>query len=417
MNRESLRVLTWILLTVSAQACGENDSPSGEETTRAAEMADMHDMPGMTPPASADSASVVLTAAQISNGRIAWAQATQGSGTGAVEVPGQLVANEDRTARLAAPAEARVLSVHVSPGDRVARGARLVTLQSQEASTAVADVAKAQADVASHRASAAYAKSARERAERLLELKAIPRQEYERAVADDELARATLTQAEAELRRARAQADQLGADLESGFMVLRSPISGSVTTRDAQPGSVVAPGTPLVTVTDPTSLWLTAALPEQLASGVRVGSGLRFTVAPYPADTFQARVQSVSAAFDPISRALPIRGVVSNSESRLRPEMVAKVWVQAASRGGSITLPDSAVQRVDGKTVVFVAHPDGKGGAHFEAREVEVASAGGGRASILRGIEAGEMVVVRGAYAVKAELLKGTMGEMEMHHD
>jgi cobalt-zinc-cadmium efflux system membrane fusion protein len=409
-------VMRSALLVVAVHGCQRADSPRDQDTTQTEGMADMPGMPGMGDSAGGapDDGSVALTAAQIANGRIKWIVPTEGLSGGVVEVPGQLVANDDRTARLAAPAEARVLAVHVSPGERVARGARLVTLQSQDASMALADVAKAQAEVTSRRAGAAYAKAARDRAERLLALKAISRQEYERAVADDELARAALTQAEAELRRARAGAEQLGVDLESGSMTLRSPIAGVVTTREVAPGAVVSAGTPVVTVTDPASLWLTVALPEQFAGSVRIGSALRFTVAPYPADTLVARVQSVSAAFDPVTRSLPVRGTVSNTQGRLRPEMFAKVWLIGASRQTSITVPDSAVQRVDGKPVVFVAHPDGKGGAHFEKREVEVASSVGGRAAITRGVSQGEAVVVQGAYAVKAELQKRTMPEMEM---
>lgn len=411
-----LVVLGGTLLVLFVGGCQREDAPPARDTAEMEGMADMPDMPGMgtTEADTGDAGSVALTAAQVAQGRIRWAAATEASSSRAVEVPGQLVANEDRTARLAAPAEARVLSVHVSPGDRVARGARLVTLQSRDASAAVSDVTKAQAEVASGRADAAYAKAARDRAERLLTLKAIPRQEYERAVADDELARAALTQAEAELRRARAGAEQLSVDVETGSMILRSPLAGVVTTREAVPGAVVSAGMPLMTVTDPGSLWLTAALPEQFAPGVSVGSALRFTVSPYPADTFVARVQSVSATFDPVTRALPVRGTVSNSEGRLRPEMFAKVWVEGASRQTSISVPDSAVQRIDGKAVVFVAHPDGKGGAHFVKREIEVGGSVGGRVAIIRGLSPGEAIVVQGAYAVKAELLKGAMPEMEM---
>ena len=51
--------------------------------------------------------------------------------------------------------------------------------------------------VASHRAQAQYARGAKDRAERLLALKAIPRQDFDRAVADDQLAQAELTEAEA----------------------------------------------------------------------------------------------------------------------------------------------------------------------------------------------------------------------------
>lgn len=414
------RLLALLSATSLAIACSRDRSETKAPETTAG--TSMPSMPGMadTPGASAlpDSASstssVSFTAAQISNGRVKWALPDQASVAGVVEVPGQLIANEDRTARLAAPAQARVLRVHVSPGDRVAAGARLVTLQSQEASMALADVGKATAELASRRAAATYAKAARDRAERLLALKAIPRQDYERAIADDELARAGVTQAEAELQRARSNAMQLGVDLETGSMTLRSPIAGVVTTRDVVPGAVVNAGAQIVTVTDPTALWLAIALPEAFASGVRVGSTLRFAVAPYPVDTFVARVQSVSATFDPTTRSLPVRGVVANSRGRLRPEMYARVWVEGAGRSAVITVPDSAVQRMDGKAVVFVAHPDGKGGARFEKRLVTVGSTAGSRASVLSGLSPGEAVVVAGAYAVKAQLAKGTMPKMEM---
>jgi cobalt-zinc-cadmium efflux system membrane fusion protein len=404
-----------LLAACSRDAGNKNVTDTTAGSTSMAAMPDMPGTSGMTDRAPSSS-SVSFTAAQIANGRVRWALAEQASVAGVVEVPGQLVPNEDRTARLAAPAQARVLAVHVSPGDRVATGARLVTLQSQEASMAQADVAKATAELASRRAAATYAKAAKDRADRLLALKAIPRQDYERAVADDELARAGVAQAEAELQRARSNAAQLGIDLRDGSMTLRSPIAGVVTTRDALPGAVVSAGAQLVTVTDPSSLWLAVALPEAFAAGVRVGSTLRFTVAPYPADTFTARVQSVSATYDPVTRSLPVRGVVANARGRLRPEMYARVWVQGGGRSRLITVPDSAIQRLDGKAVVFVAHPDGKGGggARFERRDVELGRGGGGLTPVLRGLGANDLVVVAGAYAVKAEFAKKKMPAMEM---
>jgi len=373
----------------------------------------MATMPG-TADTAAPPSSVTLTAAQIAHGGIKWAAATQTLVAGSVEVPGQLVANEDRTARLAAPTQARVLAVHVSPGQKVSAGSGLVTLQSTEASMAQADLAKAQAELASRRAAAAYAKSARDRAERLLVLKAVPRQDYERAIADDELARAGVNQAVAELQRTRSNASQLGIDVRAGTMTLRSPISGVVTTRDAVPGAVVTAGAPLVTVTDPNALWLTAALPEAFASGVQVGSPLRFTVPAFPGQAFSARVQSVSASFDPATRSLPVRGLVVNTQGRLRPEMFARVWIESGARQSLVTVPEAAVQRMDGNDVVFIAHRATGGGARFETREVRIGGTSEGRTAILSGLTPGEAVVVEGAYAVKAELAKGKMPKMEM---
>jgi membrane fusion protein, heavy metal efflux system len=357
--------------------------------------------------------SILFTAAQIAHGKIRWETVGQSSMTGVVEVPGQLVTNDDRTARLASPAQARVLAVHVSPGDRVARGARLVTLQSPDASMALSDLQKAQAEVASRRAAATYAKSARDRAERLLALKSIPRQDYERAVADDELARASLAQAIAEAQRSRSNASQLGIDVGSGTMTLRSPIAGVITTRDVAPGAVVSPGAPLVTVTDPTTLWLAVSLPEAVASGARPGGVLRFTV-PVAQDTFVARIQSVSASFDPSTRSLPVRGLVVNPGGRLRPEMFARVWMESGQSQLSITVPETAIQRVDNRVAVFVVHPTPGGGARFEKREIETGGSVAGRVAVRRGLKPGEAIVVEGAYAVKAQMEKGKMPGMEM---
>ena len=242
------------LLVSGVLGCGRDVKPRSKDSADAsmAGMPGMEGMPGMADTArpNAKAASISFTAAQITHGGIRWAAPTLSATGGSIEVPGQLVVNEDRSARLAAPAQARILAVHVSPGDRVTPGAKLVTLQSQEANMAAADVAKAHAEVSSRLAAATYAKAARDRAERLLALKAIPRQDYERAVADEALATAALSQAEAEQARARSSADQLGVDVESGAMTLRSPIAGVVTARDGVPGAVVGAGAPLVTVID-----------------------------------------------------------------------------------------------------------------------------------------------------------------------
>src|SRR5439155_27367164 len=151
-----------------------------------------------------------------------------------------------------------------------------LTLLSPEAGMAQSDVAKAEAEVGSRKAEAEYAGSAGARAERLLALKAIPRQEYDRAITDDEHARASLAQAEAELRRARTTANQLSVGGgASGEIVLRASSAGVVLARSAVPGTVVEAGAPLVVVTDPASLWLTVNAPEPFAGLFHRGGRLR----------------------------------------------------------------------------------------------------------------------------------------------
>jgi cobalt-zinc-cadmium efflux system membrane fusion protein len=292
----------------------------------------------------------------------------------------------------------------------------LVVLQSAEAGMAQSDVAKAAAEVTSRRAGAQYAASARARAERLLALKAIPRQDYERAIADDEQSQAALAQATAELQRARSTAQQLGAAGASstGEIVLRSPLAGVVLERTAQPGVVVEAGAPLVVVTDPSSLWLQVKAAEAQAGLFRRGGSLAFRVPAYPTERFPARIDAVAPGLDPSTRTLGVRAVVPNTGDRLKPSMLATVEVEGGARVAAIMLPDDAVQLVDGKSTVFVAHPDAKGGARMERRVVELGGRSGGQVAVTRGLTRGEVVVIAGAFAVKGEFQKGAMPAMEM---
>lgn len=391
----------------------------------------MADMPGMAGTASGSkeaeksggeptkpgalATSITLTAAQIQHGGVTWGAPTIGSASGSAVIPGEVAANEDRTARLGAPARGRILAVSVRPGDRVAAGQLLVTMQSPEAGMAQSDVSKAEAELLARRAETQYASAARARAERLLALKAIPRQDYDRAIADDERAKAALTQAEAELRRARATAEQLSTGASAnGEIALRAPSAGVVLARSAVPGTVVDAGAPLVVVSDPSSLWLTISAPEQLTPLFHRGGTLRFTVPAYPADTFAARVEAVGAALEETTRTLSVRGVVVNGVGRLKPEMLANVLVQGVGSTIAPFLPEDAVQLLQGKPHVFLARPDDKGGARFERREVALGSRSGGRVAVLRGLTSSDVVVTGGAFAVKAQFEKSAMPKMEM---
>jgi cobalt-zinc-cadmium efflux system membrane fusion protein len=381
------------------------------------------EMPGMAMPSSgattdakksAVATSLDLSPAQIAHGKVEWATVTIGTATGAATIPGQITADEDHTARLGAPARGRVLSVMVSPGDRVGQGQALATLQSSEASMSQSDIAKATAAMSSRRAQAQYAKAARDRAERLLALKAIPRQDYEKAVAEDELAQSEFRQSEAELRRARSVAEQLGADsTPNGNITLRSPLSGVVLARAAIPGTVVDAGAPLLVVTDPTRLWLTVNAPEQFAGMLRVGGQLRFMVPAY-ADTFTARITALGAGLETETRTLPVRAATDSRGNRLKPGMLATVVIVGGQRSSVAIVPEDAIQAIEGKPTVFIVRADGKGGAHVTRREVEVGSRTSGRVAVLRGLSVGDVIVTTGAFAVKAAFLKGNMPKMEM---
>ena len=302
-----------------------------------------------------------------------------------------------------------MVAVHVQAGARVGRGQALVTLASPEASAARAEFAKATADLTARRAGATYARSARQRAERLLAAKAAPQQDLERAQADEALAQSELDRAQAEVARTRTTLTTLGIGAADGAIVLRSPLDGVVLSREAVPGAVVTPGMPLITVSDASSLWLDVSLPAAAASGLSNGSRVRFGVAAFPADTFEARIVSIAGALDPQSRALPVRAAVTSTRNRLRSAMFATVWLDAGARTMSVTLPSRSVMLLDGRSVVFVATPGTAGQVRLERRDVVLAGEQGGMVRVQTGVKPGELVVTDGAFAVKASFSRAKM--------
>jgi cobalt-zinc-cadmium efflux system membrane fusion protein len=352
---------------------------------------------------------VTMTAAEVQHGSIRWDAAVTQSGTGTIEAPGQLVPNEDRTARIGAPMQARVMTVHVQAGARIGRGQPLVTLQSPEASAARAELTKADADLSARKAAAVYAKTARERAERLLAAKAASRQEVERAQADDALAQSELGRAQAEVTRARSALNSLSVDEHNGAIIVRSPLDGVVLSREAAPGMVVSAGAPLATVSDVSSLWLDVSVPAGAASSLANGSRMRFGVAAFPSDTFEARVISIGGALDAQTRALPVRAAVTSTRHRLRAAMFASVWLDAGARVERVAIPTKAVMQLDGQSVAFVATPLAGGAVRLERRDLTTSGDQGGITRVLTGLKPGDLVVTDGAFAVKATFSRSKM--------
>ena len=112
-------------------------------------------------------------------------------------------------------------------------------------------------------------------------------------------------------------------------------------------------------------------------------------------------MQNVGAGLDPTTRTLLVRAVVHNESGRLRPEMFATVWIGSGEARTAVTVPEGAIQLLDGRTVVFVAQPDANGGAQFERRDIEVGTRTGGQVQIVKGLAPGDAVVIDGvAHAV-----------------
>lgn len=182
---------------------------------------------------------------------------------------------------------------------------------------------------------------------------------------------------------------------------MTAPIGGVVIARDAVVGSVVDAGAVALVVTDPSTLWLECGVTNAAAGALKPGQRLH-VVATGSDQEFDAQVLRVSGAVDPATRLVVVRAAVANPGRRLRPEMFVTVRAETTPAKPTVTVPQDAVQLFDGRPAVFIAEPDGKGGAKFTRRDVETGSTADGRTRITKGLASGDVVVTAGAFAVRS---------------
>jgi Cu(I)/Ag(I) efflux system membrane fusion protein len=183
---------------------------------------------------------------------------------------------------------------------------------------------------------------------------------------------------------------------ESREVTLGAPASGVVLERKVSEGTRFAKGDVLWTIGDIDSVWVTADLfPEDLASisGMRKAAVLLADGSENEAD-----VDSSLPQFDTANRVAKLRLIVKNIHHKLLPGMTVTVRLQKAARRG-LTVPVESVIESGIRPHVFVRRGEGS----FEARAVTTGWRSAGRLQILSGLEAGEQVVVDGAFLIDSE--------------
>jgi cobalt-zinc-cadmium efflux system membrane fusion protein len=328
-----------------------------------------------------------------------------------VTVPGRLMLDPSALETIGSITEGRITHVLVRVGDRVHAGQVLVLIHSHEIMDARGALASATAKLSAAEAERDLANSAADRATRLLEAKAMSKAEVERAEVGRRVAAASYQQAIAERDRALAIIDHLvgtgnvPALADEHDVLIRTPIAGVVTSRDAQPGTVVLPGSPLVSVGNPDRLQLQLHLSADAAAGVAVGATVRFTLTESPATTMTATVTRVAPTVDTLTRTIEVIAVPKGGVRSGRAESFVQAEISGIGGAQALVVPSSAVQALEGDTVVIVADQRGEG-LHIEAVRVRTGRRAGDRTEILSGVSPGRRVIAGSAAIAKAELIK-----------
>jgi cobalt-zinc-cadmium efflux system membrane fusion protein len=231
-------------------------------------------------------------------------------------------------------------------------------------------------------------------------LAGIAEREREQAISDQQTAEGALKAARDAVRvfgKTDAEIDQMIASrkIDPALMV-RSPIPGKITSKNAQPGWLVQPGNlpAPYSVSDVTLKWMLANVAESEIPLFHLGEPVEVRVVSYPDRVFLGRVAKIHESVDPGTHRVTIRSEIADPGNELHPGMLANFVIRVKAPIDATAIPAAGVVREpDGTMTVWVTTDRHR----FVQKVVKVGLRKDGWVEILEGLRPGELAVTDGA--------------------
>ena len=385
---------------------------------------------------------------------------TQRPAVSLLKVTGTVEANQQQTQQVTPLVSGRIERVNVALGDRVSVGAVLAVIASPDVAEMHGKLREAmarqraaernfqrvqraenRAGVLSAKAKLDEAEATLKRTRRLIELgvgagKDLVAAEtsYTTAKAEYDFqsnislnrevqeAQTELDTTSTEVAHLRQSLTALGATVNEtekdfhkeniSFISVRAPVSGTVTERLVNAGAGVEAGKPLFTIGNLSTVWVIANVPEAQVGSIRNGTPAEIRSAALGPNPIAGRVNYIDPRLSEETRTARVRVELGNPGERLKAGMFVEVGFETASGSGAgedLVVPSDAVQRVTDRSIVFVPKENQPG--VFEVRYVELGGEQDGYHRVIGGLKLGDKVVTKGSFALKTQLMKGSLGE------
>ncbi len=197
-------------------------------------------------------------------------------------------------------------------------------------------------------------------------------------------------------------------------ITLYSPVTGYIMMRNAFPKQRITPSTELYTIVDHAKVWIMADVFENESDSISMGMPVTISLPYGPGRKLPGQVSYVQPEVDAATRTLKIRIEAENPNHALKPDMFVDVDFRVR-RTPQVTVPAEAVLDSGLKKTVFVDLGEG----YLEPRQVETGDRMEDRVTIVKGLKAGERIVVSGNFLIDSESqLKSAAAGMSGHqHD
>jgi RND family efflux transporter MFP subunit len=292
----------------------------------------------------------------------------------------------------------RVLEIAVDRGDVVRTGQVIARLEDDEL---LQQVRSAEASLQVARASQsqreAELKSVRVALDRYRDLEkdgVVSSQQLEQAQTGVEVSEAQANLAKAQVVQAEAQLEELRIRL--GQTDILSPLTGAVAQRYVHPGALVSVSTPIVLVLDLARLVTVINVPERDIDKVQVGNPARIIVDAIGGEEFEGQVVRISPLLDSQTRTAQVEIELPNPSGRLKAEMFARVDLNLTTQREALLIPRDALVYRSNRPGVFVVETN-----VVRFQPIETGLTEGGRIEVLAGLTEKETVVTRGANLLK----------------
>jgi cobalt-zinc-cadmium efflux system membrane fusion protein len=179
-------------------------------------------------------------------------------------------------------------------------------------------------------------------------------------------------------------------------LVVRSPISGKVTYKVAQPGFLVQPGNVPApySVANVALKWMLANVSENEVPLFHLEQPVQVKVMAFSGRVFKGKVSKIYETVDPNTHRVTIRSEIADSNDELRPGMLANFVIQVRSPMESVAIPANGVVReADGTMTAWVTSDRHR----FEQKIIKTGLRNDDRVQILDGLQRGELVVSENA--------------------
>ena len=299
--------------------------------------------------------------------KVTVAQPTEGSLSPSIFGIGTV---EARRSWMVGPTTAgRVLSVKVDVGDRVKAGQLLAEMDpvdlSQRLSALDASLARAssaqaaaQAQLADAQAKRALAASNAQRNQDLARQNFISAGALEATVQTQASAEAAVQAAQANLAGAgqdqtRLKAERAGLSQQRDNIRLFAPGNAVVTTRDAEAGSTVVAGQPVLRLIDPSSLWGKLRVDQGRSAGIGPGLKASIVLRSNPRTALDGQVARVELLADSVTEERIAQVAFDAAPSGMSVGEMAEVTLHLPTTAPALLLPNAAIQRQSGQTGVW----------------------------------------------------------------